>query len=193
MRPLLAADWIKLRHRWMPRILLLIMLAIIILVSLPALGRTNYRISLMFPKGLLVGLLFTGLFAPFLMPVLAGAWPGNEFSWGTIRMVLSRRPNRIEESLAGLIMVFVFVLIVMVLAMLLSGLIGVLLAVGYSHGPVDNTYVQNAFGFNMVKVFAAEFYAIGFYVVIAWAAERSSAHPPPASASASAPGSLRRS
>lgn len=170
MTRLLAGEWMKLTHRWMPRILLLIMLAIIVLVSLASLGRPTFRSNLMFPKGLLVGLTFSGFFAPFLMPVLAGAWPGNEFSWGTIRMVLSRRPSRIEQSIAGLLMVFVFLAMVLLVATIVSGLIGVAFSLGFSNGLVDNANVQNAFGLNVVKVFGAEFFSIGFYVIVAWAA-----------------------
>jgi hypothetical protein len=154
----------------MPRILVLIMVGIIILVSLASLGRPNFRSNLLFPKGILLGLAFSGFFAPFLMPVLAGSWPGNEFGWGTIRMVLSRRPNRMQQSLAGLVMVLVFVVIALLVSMIVGCVIGLLFSSLFGHGMVDNTDIQNAFGLNVLKVFVAEIYTVGFYAIVAYAA-----------------------
>ena len=96
MTSLLAVEWIKLRHRWMPRILILIMLGIIGLISLASLGLHGLRAALVLPQGLLAGLVLAGIFSPFLWPILAGAWsgmssPGAQYEWFC-------REDRIEWS-----------------------------------------------------------------------------------------------
>jgi ABC-type transport system involved in multi-copper enzyme maturation permease subunit len=167
---LLATEWIKLRHRWMPRILIFIMLAIVGVLSLASLGLHNLRADLVLPQGLLAGLALAGILSPFLWPILAGAWPGNEFSWGTIRMVLSRRPNRVEQSLAGLAMMMLYVIAALLIAVIFSGVVGLLLSIGFTHQGFDEAVARPGFAFGLIKTFLAEVYAVGLYVVIAYAA-----------------------
>src|SRR5947209_19391750 len=102
---LLSAEFLKMRKRLMPRVLLLILLILIALVFF-GFGKSNDRSNiadLILPNGWLLGLVFVSFFAPFIAPVLAGSWAGSEYSWGTIRMILSRRPNRTQFLLAGIV------------------------------------------------------------------------------------------
>lgn len=168
MTSLLGAEFVKLRHRWMPRILVLIMLGIIALFFW-GIGTTSVRHDLLWPRGLLAALTFAGFFAPFLWPVLAGAWTGNEYSWGTIRMVLSRKPNRIEQSIAGLVAVMICVVVALILAVVLGIVAGFVVGALTGH-PTSTAGLGSDFPLVFVKGFLAEMYSISFYVVVAYAA-----------------------
>jgi hypothetical protein len=166
---LFAAEWVKLRHRWMPRIIALIMFAIVALFFW-GLGTTSNRTDLIFPRGLLAALLSSAFVATFLWPILSGAWAGNEYSWGTLRMILSRRPNRIQYLAASLGILVVFAIITMVLAMVFSIVEGGVVAVLTGHSVVFTTGLRSNFTLVLLKTFVATIYVVCFYLVLAFAA-----------------------
>lgn len=166
MIPLLAADWTKMRYRWMPRILILILLAIVALVFFGISTRPRFRPSLVFPDGMAIALIFAASFAAFIWPVLAGSWAGNEYGWGTVRLVLTRRPNRMQFSLAGLVMVLLVVGLGVLLA-LVVGAVGSALVSNTAHASLPP--VSDA-GAIIVKMFFAVWYTSAFYAVLAYTA-----------------------
>lgn len=168
MIALLAADWLKMRHRWMPRVLILILLAIVVLVFFGISSRGRNISALVLPDGLVIALSLAAGFAAFLWPVLAGSWAGNEYGWGTVRMVLTRRPNRLEFSLSGL----VIVLLVVGLALLLVTVVGAIMGeiVGAVHSGVKAATGTSNAGSVIVQMFFAAWYTSAFYAVLAYTA-----------------------
>jgi hypothetical protein len=170
MTALLAAEWIKLRSRWMPRVLVLLMLIIVGLIFWGTGTQRDLRQDLIMPHGWISGMVFASLVAPFLWPILGGSWAGSEYGWGTIRLVLSRRPNRMQFVLAGLLILAVFVAVSLLVAVVFSALAG--LAVSLLTG--NSVFVTHAFGGTFVgvllKEFLATWYVLLFYLAISYAA-----------------------
>jgi hypothetical protein len=170
MRPLLSAEWTKLRHRWMPRILVILMIIILGLIFWGNATQASARKDLQMPHVWLVGMVFAAFVAPFLWPVLGGSWAGNEYGWGTIRMVLSRRPNRIQFVLAGLIILGVFVALSLVVAVLFSCLASVVIALLTGSKTFVSADLTPSFLLDMLKVYLASWYVLLFYLAVAYAA-----------------------
>src|SRR5581483_3434826 len=100
----LSFEWLKLSKRWMPRVLLVMMLGLTIFAFWGEATRDFSRGNLLLPRGWLAALTYCTFFAPFFWPVLGGSWAGNEYGWGTIRTILTRRPYRIHHVVAALAM-----------------------------------------------------------------------------------------
>jgi hypothetical protein len=168
MIALLAADWRKLRHRWMPRILLLILVVLTALIFFGVSSRARNRADLVMPDGLIVALSLGAGFAAFIWPVLAGSWSGGEYGWGTVRMLLARRPNRIEFTLSGLITVLLTIGVGLCLVLLTGAIAGSIV------GAATNTQAATSSGVSaaeiVIKLFFAAWYTSAFYAVLAYAA-----------------------
>jgi ABC-2 type transport system permease protein len=170
MTSLIAAEWIKLRHRWMPRVLVLLTLIAVALLFWGTGTQRDLRHDLIMPNGWISSLSFASLVAPFLWPVLGGSWAGNEYGWGTIRLVLSRRPNRAEFVLSGLLILAVFVAV----ALLVTAVFSSLFALTVSLLTGNAAFASHAFGGTflgvLVKEFLASWYVLLFYLAISYAA-----------------------
>src|SRR5436305_14653890 len=128
MSGLMLAEWLKLRNRWMPRIIVLILLGINALIFWGTATNNKNRVDLLFPRGLVAALFFAALFSAFLWPVLGGSWSGNEYGWGTIRMLLSRRPDRIEMVVAALAVLLLGVAAGLIAVLILATIEGVIIS-----------------------------------------------------------------
>jgi ABC-2 type transport system permease protein len=141
---LLKAEWIKLAHRPMTNILLLIfllmttlILALYFVVVGLALGSFGLQVNLFNPVQIeqyRLQLSFPGIFGAILgqvngiggicaIIITAGAI-GSEYNWGTLRAQLARQPNRAMYLTAKLIAIMLLLLI----AILLAQALGVVLA-----------------------------------------------------------------
>jgi ABC-2 type transport system permease protein len=141
---LLKAEWIKLAHRPMTNILLLIfllmttlILALYFVVVGLALGSFGLQVNLFHPVQIeqyRLQLSFPGIFGAILgqvngiggicaIIITAGAI-GSEYNWGTLRAQLARQPNRAMYLTAKLIAIMLLLLI----AILLAQALGVVLA-----------------------------------------------------------------
>ncbi|HLJ68990.1 MAG TPA: ABC transporter permease [Chloroflexota bacterium] len=170
MTPLLAAEWLKLRKRWMARILALIMYAIIALLFW-GIGASNERVNAIMPRAWLTALFAAAIYvAPFIWPILAGSWAGSEYSWGTVRMILSRRPTRSQFVLAGIAVNLLAVGIALLGSLVVATVAGVVVAVLTGNPIVDTTGLDAGFAVTVVKMFLATWYILAFYVVLAFAA-----------------------
>src|SRR5947209_8517060 len=148
MTPLLAAEWLKLRTRWMPRVLTLIMLAFVVLGFLEM--DTNLH-NLILPRAWLAALYFASTFSLVLWPILGGCWAGNEYGWGTVSLILTRRPNRVHWVLSAVIILMLMAGLA-VLATLVVGMIaGIIIAVLTSHSVFLTGRVQPAFSLILAK------------------------------------------
>src|SRR5947209_18679597 len=97
MTAYLSFEWLKFSKRWMPRIILLLLLALLVFGFWGQGTRVEDQVNLVMPRAWLAALVFSGFFAPFFWPVLGGSWAGNEYGWGTIRTRLTRRLYRVEQ------------------------------------------------------------------------------------------------
>lgn len=169
MTGLLAAEWLKLRKRWMARILLLVLLLISGLVFW-GLGTSNNRSDLFFPRGLLVASIISTTVGTFLWPILSATWAGNEYGWGTIRMVLSRRPNRIEYVGASLGVLVVGAGVALLAALVVEVGAGIIVAAATGHTFLQTSGLGSSFLADLVKEYLAAWYTSGFFIVLAYAA-----------------------
>jgi hypothetical protein len=166
---LLGADWRKLRHRWMPRILILILLAIIALVFFGISSRPRFRADLALPDGLVVALSLGAGFAAFIWPVLAGSWAGGEYGWGTIRLALTRQPSRIAFSLSGLIVVLLTAGFCLILVLGVGAIAGSVIGTANHITPAAAPPGTSTTAV-IVKMFFAAWYTSAFYVTLAYTA-----------------------
>jgi len=165
----LRADWRKLRQRWMPRILLLILLAVVALIFLGTSSRARFRSDLALPDGLVVALSLGAGFAAFIWPVLAGSWSGGEYGWGTVRMALTRQPSRIAFSLSGLIMVLLTVGFGLLLVLGVGAIAGSLVAAA-NHITAPAPPAGTSAAGVIVKLYFGAWFASAFYAVLAYTA-----------------------
>jgi ABC-2 type transport system permease protein len=172
MSGLLSAEFLKLRKRLMPRVLLFILLALTALVFFGS-ARSSDRQSihdLILPNGWVLGLLFASLFAPFIAPILAGSWAGSEYSWGTIRMILSRRPDRTQFLLAEIAVLLSAVGIALLSTLLLSTVSSWLAALLLGRSAFDSAAFDGNFLGIMVKLLFSVWLVLAFYIVLAFSA-----------------------
>ena len=94
-------EWYKLRHRWMPWIMLGIVLAFTQLMvwggfALYTLAGAGSREPFALPGSITLGLGFARHLTVFLVIILASSAIGADYAWGTLRPVLSKGPGRRE-------------------------------------------------------------------------------------------------
>src|SRR5579864_2555498 len=166
MSALFAGEWIKLRRRWMPRVLVLLMLVILGLLFWGTATQKAQRVDLIMPYAWISSMAFAAFVAPFLWPVLGGSWAGNEYGWGTIRMILSRRPSRSQFVLAGLLILAAFVAVSLVITVLFSCLAGAVIALVTGHSVFNSSEFNGAFVGTFFKEFAACWYVLLFYLAV---------------------------
>jgi ABC-type transport system involved in multi-copper enzyme maturation permease subunit len=172
MTGLLSAEFLKLRKRLMPRILFIILLVLIALVFF-GFAKNGDRASVadvILPDGWLLGLVFVSFFAPFIAPVLAGSWAGSEYSWGTIRMVLSRRPDRTQFLLAGIIVLLSAIGIALLASLVLATVSSWLAALLLGRNAFNSTAFDGNFIGIFVKLFFGVWLVLAFYIVLPFSA-----------------------
>ncbi|GAC1446124.1 MAG: hypothetical protein NVSMB52_09680 [Chloroflexota bacterium] len=170
MKFLLLAEWLKLRKRWMPRALAIIMLVSIALLFWGLGTSARARPNLFVPRAWLSSMYIAGLFAPFIWPILGGSWAGNEYGWGTVRMVLSRRPDRMQFVLAGLAVLILATGAALVAAMVFGTVAGIVVAVITGTSAVTSSAFTGSFMLLLLKCFFATWFVLTFYVVLAYTA-----------------------
>ena len=170
MTAYLSFEWLKLSKRWMPRIIIGLLICLTALAFWGTGTRSSDRADLFLPRGWLAALTYCSFFAPFFWPVLGGTWAGNEYGWGTIRAALTRRPNRIEHVFAALAILFVG-LAISILAILLAGTVGGLVVSGLTGNATWVGGVWSASFFGMLaKGTLTAWYVSAFFLLVAYAA-----------------------
>jgi ABC-type transport system involved in multi-copper enzyme maturation permease subunit len=171
MSRLLSVEWIKLRHRWMPWILVALILCLealtVLIVAFNA-DRDNFEGV----RGLVYGLSTAGYIATIILPVLAGLWGGQEYSSGTIQLTLMRRPSRWKPPIAGMT-IMLFVTLVVLLATLIVFAAGGAIIHGLNPCPNVGCSKLDPISSHpwvaMVELFFGEALCVGFYVVLGYA------------------------
>jgi hypothetical protein len=169
MTAFLSSEWLKLTKRWMPRVILGMIAGLMILAFWGQGTRVSEQVNLLLPRGWLVALLFTSFFAPFFWPVLGGSWAGNEYGWGTIRMVLTRRPYRVRNVLAAQFVLMAGLALAMLCVLIVGTLAGVAVAI-FTH---NSTFVSGAFDGSylatLLKTLLAAWYVSSFFLILGFA------------------------
>ena len=170
MTAYLSFEWLKFSKRWMPRIIIGLLICLTALAFWGTGTRSGDRADLFLPRGWLAALTYCSFFAPFFWPALGGSWAGNEYGWGTIRAALTRRPNRIEHVAAALAILFVG-LAISIVAILLAGTVGGLVVSGLTGNATWVGGVWSAGFFGMLaKGTLTAWYVSAFFLLVAYAA-----------------------
>jgi len=170
MTGFLAAEWIKLRTRWMPRVIILLLM----LQSLNFVGRRSagpgHHETFPLPQGWVVALLFAGFIGPYIWPVLGGSWAGGEYAWGTISLVLSRRPFRIQFVGAALVTLLLCAAIGLIATVITFSAASLLVATLMGAPAFDSSGWSPPFVGTVFKAFLAALFVTGFYLVLSYTA-----------------------
>lgn len=166
----MSFEWFKLSRRTMPRIVLLLLAGLTVLAFWGYATRDLGRPNLFLPRGWLAALSFCAFFAPFFWPVLGGSWAGNEYGWGTIRAVLTRRPERISHALGALAVLIVGVLIGIV-AIVAVGTVAAAAVSTATGAPVwSSGLFTGDFVATLLKGILTAWYVSSFYLLLAYGA-----------------------
>ena len=170
MTSFLSFEWLKLERRWMPRVVLLLLLGLTILGIWGEATRSEGQGNIFLPRTWLATLTFCSFFAPFFWPVLGGSWAGNEYSWGTIRSVLTRRPFRIEHVFAALVVLVVGIGLSLIAILVVGSIAGMFAAAVTGHAVFTPGVLTGTFLVLLVKGFLIAWYVSAFYLVLAYGA-----------------------
>jgi ABC-type transport system involved in multi-copper enzyme maturation permease subunit len=170
MTAYLSFEWLKLSKRWMPRIILVMMAGLTLVAFWAQASRVEGYGNLVLPRGWLAALTYASFFAPFFWPVLGGSWSGNEYGWGTIRTILTRRPNRITHVLAALAVLLAGVALA-IAVLLIAGTAAGLLVAAFNHDAAFTASLWNGtFLVLLLKGAATAWYISAFYLILAYSA-----------------------
>lgn len=166
----LSFEWLKMTKRWMPRIIFLLLMALITVAFWGEATQSSIRPNLLLPRGWLTAVAFISTFAPFFWPVLGGSWAGNEYGWGTIRSILTRRPSRIEHVFAALIILLIAVALAILAVLIVASAAAIVIALltgnhVFAGGLFDGTFLAT-----LVKGALAAWCVAGFYIVLSYTA-----------------------
>lgn len=169
MTAYLSFEWLKFSKRWMPRVILGLMAGLLVL-AFWGFSRGQDQPNLFLPRGWLTALILFAGFAPFFWPVLGGSWAGNEYGWGTIRSVLTRRPQRVEHIMAAVAVLLAGVGLALLVVLVVASGAGAVVAVLTHHGAVTSGIFTGSFVGTLLKGFVTAWYVSAFYLVLAYVA-----------------------
>ncbi|GAC1470357.1 MAG: hypothetical protein PVSMB7_21000 [Chloroflexota bacterium] len=115
-------------------------------------------------------MIFCSFFAPFFWPVLGGSWAGNEYGWGTIRMILTRRPYRIQYAMTSLAVLTAGLAIALVVILVTATIAGSIVALVTGHSVFTAGVFNASFLSTLAKSFVTAWYVATFFLVLAYAA-----------------------
>jgi ABC-type transport system involved in multi-copper enzyme maturation permease subunit len=145
-------------------------LALTVLVFWGQATRLHGRANLLLPRGWLAALAFSSFFGPFFWPVLGGSWAGNEYGWGTIRSILTRRPARATQALTAFVVLIVAVLLALIAIMIVATGASLLVASFTGNATWTSGLFNGSFAATMVKGLLTAWYVSSFYLLLAYAA-----------------------
>jgi ABC-2 type transport system permease protein len=170
MSAFVSFEWLKLRKRRMPWVILCLILALTIVAFWGQATRADGKANLFLPRGWLAALSFWAFFAQFFWPVLGGSWAGNEYGWGTIRAVLTRRPNRISHVLAALAVLLGALAIALAAIVVVATIAALVVSTATGNDAFTSGVWSGTFLAVMLKGFATAWYVSAFYLILAYAA-----------------------
>lgn len=165
-------EWFKLRHRWLPWILLGVMVGLAQLVFWLAAtlsDEVSYRST---TENVGNGLAFSVLFATFIAMILAAAVTGGEYGWGTLRPALSLGAGRwqfLMSKVAVTLLATAVILLIMSATVAISGFIAEIALGPPEAEPYESTSWLGLLGFygRMVYGFLPYILLAMFFAVLA--------------------------
>ncbi len=138
MTNLLAMEWLKLRKRplpWAMLIAIIVVTTIFFVLTYVASGfasrgtRGAFSLlpSLQLPSALYTFMSDSGWLGALLISVVAAIMAGNEFSLGTVRLLLVRGPGRINLWLSKALLLLIFAFIISVVDELFGFILGTII------------------------------------------------------------------
>jgi ABC-2 type transport system permease protein len=170
MTDTLSFEWLKLSKRMMPRVILLLLLGLTVIAFWGESTRGPSVGNLLLPRGWLAALAFCSFFGPFFWPVIGGSWAGNEYGWGTIRSVLTRRPQRIAHALSALAVLLIGVLVAILCIVAIATVASVIVASLTGHAAWTAGLFGGQYFGTLVKGILTAWYISSFYLLLAYAA-----------------------
>ncbi len=166
----LSFEWFKLSKRWMPRVVMVMLLGVIVLAFWGTSTRASNVGNLLLPRGWLTSLIFASFVAPFLWPVLGASWGGNEYGWGTIRMVLTRRPFRMQRVLGALAVLLFGLALALLVAAVASTVLAIIVAVAARQTAYTSSLLTGTFIATFCKAYLSAWVVASFYLMLAYLA-----------------------
>jgi ABC-type transport system involved in multi-copper enzyme maturation permease subunit len=146
------------------------LLALTVLAFWGMATRIDGRGNLLLPRGWLAALAFSSFFAPFFWPVLGGSWAGNEYGWGTIRSILTRRPARATQALTALAVLLIGVLLALIAILIVATGASLLVASFTGNAAWTSGLLNGTFVMTLLKGLFTAWYVSSFYLLLAYAA-----------------------
>lgn len=165
----LSFEWLKLSKRMMPRIILGMLVGITVVGFWGQATRVDAQPNLFLPRGWLTTLSFCAFFAPFFWPVLGGSWAGNEYGWGTIRTILTRRPYRIQQVLSALAVLALSLGVALLILLGVGTLAGIAVSLATGHDVFYRSVWDTSFFGLVAKGFLTAWFVSTFYLLVAYA------------------------
>ena len=159
-------EWFKLRHRWVPWILLGFVLVIdqlLFWLVATLSDDVSYQST---SENIANGLGFSAFFGPFVAVILAAVVIGGEYGWGTLRPVLSKGAGRwqlLASKIAVVILVTAGILVIMCIAVTISGFI----AEAVLTAPETTETYGDISAVNLLALFGRMLYAFLPYITLA--------------------------
>ena len=159
-------EWFKLRHRWVPWILLGFVLVIdqlLFWLVATLSDDVSYQST---SENIANGLGFSAFFGPFVAVILAAVVIGGEYGWGTLRPVLSKGAGRwqlLASKIAVVILVTVGILVIMCITVTISGFI----AEAVLTAPETTETYGDISAVNLLALFGRMLYAFLPYITLA--------------------------
>ncbi len=171
MTAYMSFEWLKLTRRWMPRVILAAVLGVVVIMFLGTSSKPDSSLAnLFFPRALPASLVAAAFAAPFFWPVLGGSWPGNEYGWGSIRLIVSRRPHRVEHVLASLAVLLIGIGLALLACLIVGSLAGVVVSLLTGHAVFVSGVLTGAFAITLLKTFLVTWYGASFIMTLGFAA-----------------------
>ncbi len=147
MMQLRTMEWLKLRKRplpWAMLITIITITSIVFILTYVASGFASGRSrgaftltpSLQMPNALYTFMSDSGWLAALLISVVAAIIAGNEFSLGTVRLLLVRGPGRINLWLSKALLLLIFAAVISVVDELLGFILGTIIDAITGHSSV---------------------------------------------------------
>jgi hypothetical protein len=129
---------------------------------------TPNRGNFLLPRSWLSGLIFTQYVSWLLWPVLAGMWAGNEYGWGTVRMIWMNRPERVKTTLASLLILVLGAGLALAAALVVGSLAGITIAgltgqAGFSSGVLSGSFLKTLMACFLSAWLLAAYYLVGTF------------------------------
>ena len=171
MTAYMSFEWLKLTKRWMPRVILAAVLGVVVIMFLGTGSKPDSNLAnLFFPRALPASLVAAAFAAPFFWPVMGGSWPGNEYGWGSIRLILSRRPHRIEHVLASLTVLLIGIGLALLACLIVGSVGGITVSLLTGHAIFVSGVLTSTFALTLLETFLVTWYGASFIMILAFAA-----------------------